>query len=138
MVYSFFDSRRTGFCSTQPRADAPDRFIGLAQAKESLRVAIIEHGIKTAALVEEGKHAWVIRDAMQQLGIEEVGGGESDAHPDAAIVGTMSPGPMLDAAERRAALSIDKSLPTVVPWRVIGDQLRSRPSEVLTGGRIPA
>ena len=118
-----------------------DRFIGLAQAKEALSTAITEHGVKTATLVEEGKHAWVIRDAMRQVGIEEVGDGsgtQPDAKPDAHIVGTMSPGPMLDAAERRAALAVHGSPPTIVPWRVISDQLQSKQGDVLTGGRIPA
>jgi GT2 family glycosyltransferase len=118
-----------------------DHFIGLAQAKEALNAAIAEHSVKRATLVEEGKHAWVIRDAMEQLGIKEVPGDpRAQAHeqPDAYIVGTMSPGPMLDAAERRAALAVEGSPPTIVPWRVIGDQLRAKPCEVLTGGRIPA
>jgi len=125
--------------------DQFDHFIGLSQAKEAIAAAVDEHDIKTATLVEEGKHAWVIRDAMAQLGIEEVAdepgsrpSAQTGVHPDAYIVGTMSPGPMLDAAERRAALAVAGAPPTIVPWRVIGDQLRSKPSDVLTGGRIPA
>ncbi|MCH7960786.1 MAG: glycosyltransferase [Planctomycetes bacterium] len=119
----------------QPRSPMTDeqfdRFIGLAQARQAIDAAIKQHTLKTAAIVDEGKHAWVVRQAMRELGLDEV---PLQEHPGALVVGTMSPGPMLDAAERRAATAAPGSPPVVVPWRVIADQLRSHPDHLLTGG----
>lgn len=106
-----------------------DEFMGLTQAREAMSRAAAE-GVRSGAVVDEGKHAWAVRRAMRDAGIKEC---PLDEHPDALIVGTMSPGPMLDACERRRALS--SAGPRIVaPWTVIGDQLRAKPECVLTGG----
>jgi hypothetical protein len=104
-------------------------FMGVTQARAAMRRASDE-GVRRGAIVDEGKHAWAVRGAMQHAGIEEVSAEET---PDALIVGTMSPGPMLDGCERRRALNPEGPR-VIAPWTVIGDQLSASPDRVLTGG----
>lgn len=87
------------------------RFTGLAAARAGLAWNLSLRGIRTAALVEEGKNAGEIRQALRELGIAEVG----RANAEALVIGTLSPGPMLDAADRHAG---DPRV--VTPWRVPG------------------
>lgn len=75
-----------------------DRFTGLAAARESLQAAHSAHPFGTACVVDEGKNAWVIGQALHELGVK-VTGENDDA--EVMVIGTMSPGPMLDALERR-------------------------------------
>ncbi|MEM9373865.1 MAG: hypothetical protein AAGA55_09490, partial [Planctomycetota bacterium] len=85
-----------------------DRFTGLAAAREALRKAHSEAHFETAAIVRDGKNAWCVRDALEELGVRIT-------DPEAAevlVVGTMSPGPMLDAQEQ-----LERSGRRVVaPW----------------------
>jgi hypothetical protein len=75
-----------------------DRFTGRSVARASLERAWIRRGFRTAALVDEGKNANVIRRVLKELGVREV----DAAGAEALVIGTLSPGPMLDAWERRA------------------------------------
>jgi GT2 family glycosyltransferase len=75
-----------------------DRFTGLAAARAALQGAYSARPFATACVVDEGKNAWVIGQALHELGVK-VTGENDDA--EAMIIGTMSPGPMLDAYERR-------------------------------------
>ncbi|MEL7471916.1 MAG: glycosyltransferase [Planctomycetota bacterium] len=81
----------------QPRRtmtdSAWDRFIGAAAARCGLRNASSSNAVR---IVDEGKGADVIRSILQQW---EVG-----VHRDArvAVIGTLSPGPMLDSWERHS------------------------------------
>jgi GT2 family glycosyltransferase len=75
-----------------------DRFTGLAAARESLQAAYSARSFGTACVVDEGKNAWVIGQALHELGVK-VTGENDDA--EVMVIGTMSPGPMLDAFERR-------------------------------------
>jgi hypothetical protein len=72
-----------------------DRFTGLAQAREWLGARLGSVG--RAAVVDEGKHAWVVRRVLHEMEVAE------DAGAPVAVVGTMSAGPMLDAQEARRA-----------------------------------
>lgn len=76
-----------------------DRFTGKTAAMKSLERAWIKRGFRTAAIVDEGKNAHVIRAAMRELGVREVPPDQANA----IVIGTLSPGPMLDAFERRRA-----------------------------------
>ncbi|MEM9064888.1 MAG: glycosyltransferase [Planctomycetota bacterium] len=69
-----------------------DRFCGLHAAREALTHVHSSLRFRSATLWKPGKNAWVVRRVLAELGVEpvELGG-------DIAIVGTMSPGPMLDA-----------------------------------------
>jgi hypothetical protein len=76
-----------------------DRFTGKAAARASLQRAFARQAFTTAAIIDEGKNSGVIREVLGELGVREV------AHADTAealIVGTLSPGPMLDACDRHA------------------------------------
>jgi len=87
-----------------------DRFTGKAAAVRSLQNAYLEHRFVTAAIVEEGKNAVVVRSALRAMGVREVPLGDS---PDIAVIGTLSPGPMLDAWARAAGGSTTR---IVCPW----------------------
>jgi hypothetical protein len=83
-----------------------DRFTGKAAARTALVRAWRRTGFQTAAVVEEGKNAHVVREVLREMGVREVGAGQG---PGAVVIGTMSPGPMLDAWERWAGAA-------VAPW----------------------
>ncbi|MGH7242247.1 MAG: glycosyltransferase family 2 protein [Phycisphaerales bacterium] len=97
----------------QPRTPMSEeiwrRFTGQAAAREGLSWNLSLRGVRTAALIAEGKNAGEIRAALRELGIVEV----LADHAEALVVGTLSPGPMLDAKQR---LGHDPRV--VVPWRV--------------------
>ncbi len=84
-----------------------DRFTGLAAARGALQRAFGRSPFRTATLVDEGKNAWVVAEALRELGVRPVAGGG-----EVGVIATMSPGPMLDAYERRAA---DGAM-VVMPW----------------------
>lgn len=98
-----------------------DRFTGLAAAREALRAAYDQRSFDTAAIVDMGKNAWCVSRAIEELGVSIVD--EHDA--EALVIGTMSPGPMLDAAERWACQDGGR---VIAPWQRCNDAL----------GRIPA
>lgn len=98
--------------AAQPRTPMPaalwDRFTGLAHARAGLSAALEERAFTSAAIVAEGKNAWAVRRALAEAGVREVG-------PRGAatlVIGTMSPGPMLDALEQLGA----GSRRVVAPW----------------------
>lgn len=86
-----------------------ERFVGLEHARNALAAQLQGSGIRTAALVDEGKNAWVVASVLVEAGIRIV----PDARgADALVIATMSPGPMIDAMFRRRG-----SHPRVlVPW----------------------
>lgn len=100
---------------TQPRAEMPpdvyERFTGIAAARSWLREAAGRHGFRRAALVARGKNDWVIERVLEELGVDVVID-ERDA--EALVIGTLSPGPMLDAGD-----AYSRSLvPVVAPWNI--------------------
>lgn len=82
-----------------------DRFTGLTQAREAIKQRL-PLGAASAQIVSEGKNAHVIRRAMRDLSLREVKAGG-----DCRIIGTMSPGPMIDALE-----GADQGVPVIAPW----------------------
>lgn len=89
-----------------------DRFTGLAHAREAIRAAIWERPFRTAALVASGKNDWAVERALFECGVSIA---QDASEADALVVGTMSPGPMIDAAIRAG-----REMPTrrvIVPWR---------------------
>lgn len=71
-----------------------DRFTGKAACLATLQAAWSASRFSSASLIEPGKNRHVIEDVLRELGVTIV-----DARADAEriIVGTLSPGPMLDA-----------------------------------------
>lgn len=83
------------------------RFTGQAAARQGLAWNLSLRGVRTAALIEEGKNAPEIRAAMRELGIAEV----SPEHAEALVIGTLSPGPMLDHGDEHSPDDL-----VVIPW----------------------
>ncbi|MCC5786789.1 MAG: glycosyltransferase family 2 protein [Phycisphaerales bacterium] len=91
--------------SPMPR-EVFDRFTGLSAAREAIAAAVRAEAFDDATVVCEGKNAWAVRRAMAELGVRE-----ADDAP-VAMVGTMSPGPMLDAWGKVSGRRV------VLPWVV--------------------
>ncbi|MFN7022045.1 MAG: glycosyltransferase family 2 protein [Phycisphaerales bacterium] len=75
-----------------------DRFTGLAAARARLSAEMSAAPFATATLVDEGKNAHVVRRALRELGVRLT---TDEREADALVIGTLSPGPLLDAWERR-------------------------------------
>jgi hypothetical protein len=130
-----------------------DRFTGLAYAREALARAQRERPFGTAAVLDEGKNGWVVRRALLELGVEVVndwpwndGRARRDslaiaAPPaEALVIGTMSPGPMLDSWERRTlATPAGSRQRLIAPWVAVTDR-RATPGDSLVprGVKVPA
>lgn len=117
--------------AAQPRTPMPlelwERFVGLAAARAALAPQVRRGSIRTAAIVDEGKNAWVVKQALAELGVRvlQVAPGklasESELREqgvEALAIGTMSPGPMLDAYFSRTSAMTAASLPVLMPWLV--------------------
>lgn len=92
-----------------------DRFTGMAHARAALGAAFARDAFRTGAIVDAGKNAWCVRRAMLELGVREVG--EADA--EVLVIGTMSPGPMIDALRRRSGAGgrgSGASVRVIAPW----------------------
>jgi GT2 family glycosyltransferase len=92
-----------------------DRFTGAAAARRTLLAAYAARPFATAAIVDEGKNVGVIVAALDSMGVRLTGEGE-DA--EVAVIGTMSPGPMLDAFERRVKHRYPGAPRVIMPWSV--------------------
>lgn len=106
-----------------------DRFTGLAHAREALAAARDRHGFDSAAIIEPGKHAEFVEQALRELGVRIVE--ERDA--DTLVVGTLSPGPGLDAVERLDGSLAAADRPVVLPWEP-GRLLATAPLHRLSDG----
>jgi GT2 family glycosyltransferase len=122
-----------------------DRFTGLAYARESLQAACNVRRFDAAAVVDEGKNGWVVRRALADLGVRIVNpspylpgsanaSAEAITGADVLVIGTMSPGPMLDAYERRT-LAMSGRIPqrVIAPWTTVMNR-PAMDAEVLTSG----
>jgi len=96
-----------------------DRFTGLAHARSAFKHAHSLLRFTTAALVEPGKNCWCIEQALGELGVRIV---ENPMQAEVVVPGSMSPGPMLDAAERWT----QRGARVVCPWREGGRVVRAR------------
>lgn len=89
----------------QPRREMSqslyDRFIGLAHAREHLSHALAQIDAQSAALIAPGKHSALIERVLSEQCVSIVA---SAVAADALVIGTLSPGPMLDALDARAAI----------------------------------
>lgn len=88
-----------------------DRFTGMTQARKTLVEQYARRPFATAAMIDHGKNAWVVAAALQELGVRIV---DQAADPEALVISTLSPGPMLDAFERRTARPDGHRV--ITPW----------------------
>lgn len=96
-----------------------DRWTGLTHAREAVRMAMVERPFATAAVVAPGKNVKLITRALREHGIAaELVGTDQEAIAERAeviVIGTLSPGPMIDAAEEARLRYPGKRI--VLPWR---------------------
>ena len=85
-----------------------DRFTGMTHVRTTLGE---EPALSSArvAVVDEGKNAWVVHQVLAELPDCEI---VDEPEADALVIGTLSPGPMMDAWEKRAAMD----RPVLRPW----------------------
>ncbi len=102
-----------GTLQEQPQRQMPpslfDRFTGLAHARHTLAESPhVAEGTRVA-LVDQGKNGWAVKQALREVGATIV-----DEQSDAKlfVIGTLSPGPMLDAYERRSR----RGEPVLAAW----------------------
>lgn len=101
----------------QPRRamtqDQWDRFTGLAAARAHLQRCHAESALGRVAVVLAGKHAHLVRRAIEEVGGRVIGDA-GDAHT--LVVGTLSPGPMLDGLARLRACVGQRGPRVLLPW----------------------
>lgn len=97
-----------------------NRFTGLAHARRALEGSPTLARGMTVAIVEPGKNCWCVALALAELGVRIA---DDLAHADALVVGTLSPGPMLDAWDRLARAG--EAHRTILPWRWGGEASRA-------------
>ena len=95
------------------------RFTGLAAARQAIAGAIAGHrSLQRVAIVAPGKNEPVVRRAVVEAGLEIV---EHADDADALLIGTLSPGPMLDAAGALRASAKPVIVPFAPPSRPLAD-----------------
>ncbi|MBK7406392.1 MAG: glycosyltransferase [Phycisphaerales bacterium] len=108
-------ARRT--LQAQPRRPMPreiwDRFTGLAHARAALGAAHRERPFRSAAIIEPGKNCWAVEQALSEVG--ECSGVEwtTADRAEVLVIGSLSPGPMLDALARWGGRRV------VAPWLAV-------------------
>ncbi len=109
-----------------------DRFTGLSYAREALQSAYNTKPFRTVQLIDEGKNGWVIRKALAELNVTVLPHSPLPT-PDCLVIGSMSPGPMLDSFERRTLLNPAGSPQRILaPWTAI-TRKPAAGSDILTG-----
>jgi GT2 family glycosyltransferase len=103
------DQRRTPLLR-----NAWDHFTGLAHARAAINLAWRERPFGSVALVEPGKNAWAVEQALAETCFEAGIPRTRPTKAEAVVIGTLSPGPMLDAAARWSGLGHR----VVTPWLV--------------------
>jgi GT2 family glycosyltransferase len=96
-----------------------DRFTGLSAAREAVGAFLAKCPFETAAIVEAGKNDWCVRRALEERGISITDGDRADV----LAIGTMSPGPMLDAAEGLSGSPRRVLTPWVAAWGVMTPEI---------------
>lgn len=105
-----------------------ERFTGVTHCREAMAMAMAERAFHTAAIIEEGKNAAVVRRVLGEMGVEIVSEGQ---RPDVLVIGTMSPGPMLDAVERWRAGVLRAGTRVIAPWLAASGGLSRRYRDAL-------
>lgn len=113
----------------EPRTAMDDahwrRFTGEAAAAAGA-ARLADAGVRSAAVTARGKHDWAVERALAGAGVAVV---ETHQRPDVAVIGTLSPGPVLDAlAEAEARLGP----PTAALWSPRDGDRAAAPREATT------
>ncbi len=90
-----------------------DRFTGLEHARRGLLAAHQIAPLGRVAVVDPGKNAWAVARAVAEMGLH-LAADPRDA--ETLVIGTLSPGPLLDALIRRAPQSGRSRTRLVSPW----------------------
>ena len=93
-----------------------NRFTGLSAAREAIAAAQREARFSSAMIVEPGVNAWAVARALEEWGVRLTVPGEE---AEVRLIGTMSPGPMLDVYERCVAAPLRRgpsATRVVMPW----------------------
>ena len=97
-----------------PMSDALwDRFVGLAAVREAFEASAVIRRRPVVCVVERGKNDWVIDQVIGEFGLSAT---DDPARADAVVVGTCSPGPMLDGAERWTQRGEEQGISVIEPW----------------------
>jgi GT2 family glycosyltransferase len=96
-----------------------DRFTGLAHVRTMVANEPLFHSSNSIAIVNEGKNVDVIRKALEDVGATLV---QDERDADVLMIGTLSPGPMLDAWEQRVADPRTAGRPVLCGWHLQGSQ----------------
>jgi GT2 family glycosyltransferase len=97
----------------QPRAPMTDeqwdRYTGRAAVRDHFASVPALDGARVA-LVDPDKHPALVKEELRRRGARLV---EAADHPDHVVIGTIAPGPMMDAVEAR----LRDGQPALAPWR---------------------
>ena len=99
-------------CRTPLLRTTWDRFTGLAHARAAINLAWREQPFSSVALVEPGKNAWAVERALAETCHEAGIPRTTPDNAEAIVIGTLSPGPMLDGLARWRA----RGRRVIVPW----------------------
>ncbi|MCH8824441.1 MAG: glycosyltransferase [Planctomycetes bacterium] len=95
----------------QPRKpmsnDLFDRFTGVSHVRSTLEEL---QPTQKIALVHKGKNCWVVEKVLREMGVKAV---DSESDADLLMIGTLSPGPMIDAWQSYA----NSTKSAMLPWR---------------------
>jgi hypothetical protein len=94
------------------RQEVFDCFTGLAHVRETLERTPIITDQTRVAVVDEGKHAWTVHQVLDELNAIPA----SERKADALVIGTLSPGPMLNAWDRRRGGRGGGGPTVIMPW----------------------
>jgi len=86
-----------------------DRFTGLDHARQTFASHRALQRASRVAIVSEGKNSWAVRRALEEIGARIV---SDEREADVLVIGTLSPGPMLDSLAERSVS--DK--PVIAAW----------------------
>jgi len=103
--------------ASQPRrpldASQWDRFTGLTHVRKHLSEVHARQRFQSATIVDAGKNAWAVAQVLRELGVRLIDDGEeAEAH----VIGTLSPGPMMDSLIKRTRLRRPQGPRLLAPW----------------------
>lgn len=91
-----------------------DRLTGVHEVRASLARAHALAPFRTASLIEPGRHAWVVAQALADLGVPTV---ERTEKPDVLVIASITPAAMLGALFRHTPKGVRARGPRVLaPW----------------------
>lgn len=87
-----------------------ERLVGLQAVRRALAREHAAQPFRTATLVEPGRHAWVVKRELGDMGVRVVDGSDG---PDVFVVAALTPGAMLSAMFRA---SQGRGRRILAPW----------------------